>query len=438
MLTRDLIDSRIGAPEEEYDVIVAGGGPAGIGAALAAAKAGAKTLLLEARGYLGGVATNAFWMPINRLLLNGESRGDIHGALVEKLRSLGPGSCIPGRSNDVDGDGLSVHPDFLRLALLELMEEFGCKYVLYSPVDGVEMEGSRIKAVTTSYKTQSRRYRGKVFIDCTGDGDLSYRAGARTETGREGDGRTMFVTLGFTLAGTDVDRFFSQVGFYMTLERVESLLSPEDQKNYALSPWYSFDHTTLPGVISVNNGGFKDVGPLDATRPEDITAAERGGIQVAHDFVRLARKYKIPGLEHCELGHTGGALGVRETRRVMGDYVVTMEDAQTARKFDDVVARRFGACDFAGADEDYKMVNGFGFPYRALLVAGVEGLLVAGRCGSCTHLGLAAGKSMGNMMEIGQAAGVAAALSARAGVTPRQLPYSQVQDVLRSWHVALD
>lgn len=257
MLTRERLDSRIGSPYEKYDVLVAGGGPAGLGAALAAAKAGARTVLLEARGYLGGVAANALWMPFNRLLLDGGSRGDIHNALVEKLKSLGPDACRPGKSSWVDGDGLHIHPEFLRLASLELLEDFGCHYVLYSPVSGVEMEGNRLKAAVASYKTHRDIYYADVFIDCTGDGDLAYQAGAKTEIGRREDGSTMFVTLGFSLANVDVDRLLAFTEGEEGKMRLDEILGEAQAAGYCCSDWYSFDRTTLPGVVSVNNGGLK-------------------------------------------------------------------------------------------------------------------------------------------------------------------------------------
>lgn len=436
----------IGSEETPYDVIVAGGGPAGIGAALAAAKAGAKTLLLEARGYLGGVAPNAFWMPFNRIFLNGEARSDIHDSIVCKLRSLGEGACVPGRSNHMDGDNLNIHPDYLRLALLELLEEAGCDYVLYSPVTGVVLDedyrpgnssNQRVRAVKTTWKAVENTYYGKVFIDCTGDGDLCALAGAETMFGEEGTKKTMFVTLGFTIAGVDTEKFFREIGIYMTLDQVRSRISPDDTTEYAFSPWYSFDWTTLPGVISCNNGGWKDVGILDATKPADLTKAERGGIQVVHDFIKMARKNKFPGLENCELGHAGATLGVRETRRIVGDYIQTDADARAETSFDDIVARRYGAMDFAGSDKDSPMQSGYPFPYRTLLVKGFDGLLVAGRCGSFSRKGLAAGKSMGNMIELGQAAGAAAALSVQNNVMPRDLDVTKVQKLLRSWNVKI-
>jgi hypothetical protein len=184
-------------------------------------------------------------------------------------------------------------------------------------------------------------------------------------------------------------------------------------------------------VINVNNGAYVDIGNIDATQAADLTVAQRMGIQVAIDFVQLARDKQLPGLEACHLVRTGAYLGVRDTRRLVGEYVLTVEDARTGPEFDDVVARKYGAID---ANQLYigEMHSGFAYPYRSLLPRRVENLLVAGRCGSATFLGHAAGKSMGNMMALGQAAGVAAALSSAQGVTPRQLDVGRLQQVLRA------
>jgi hypothetical protein len=164
--------------------------------------------------------------------------------------------------------------------------------------------------------------------------------------------------------------------------------------------------------------------------------AERAGIQVALDFVRLARGYRVPGLEDCHLMRVGANVGVRDTRRLVGEYVLTVEDARNGPDFPDVVARKYGAIDanqlFIG-----EMHSGFAYPYRSLLPRQIENLLVAGRCASATFLGHAAGKSMGNMMELGQAAGVAAALCSRENVTPRELNLKILQTTLREMGVRI-
>lgn len=434
MFTNTTLRETIPAQGADFQVIVAGGGPAGLGAALASAHMGARTLLLEARSFFGGVAAVALWMPMNRMLLEGGRRGGAHDMLVRKLTAYGADAWTPGRDNWINGDGIDVHPEYLRMAAFEALEESGCHYRLYSPVSDVLMEGDRITGVVAAAKEGPQTFHAEAVVDATGDGDVAYHAGAEMVQGREEDGRSMPVSLVFAVANVDTERLIAYADGHH--DELEAIYRKAHEAGFAVAAWYAYDRTTVPGVVNINNGGWRGAENIDGTRSADLTIAERTGMQVAMDFVRLARLYRIPGLEQCYLARAGAAVGVRDTRRIVGEYVVTVEDARSGAEFPDVIARKYGAID---ANQLYTgpMESGFAYPYRALLPKRIDGLLVAGRCGSATFLGHAAGKSMGNMMALGQAAGVAAALSAQSGLTPRALPVSRVQEALEEMGVHL-
>jgi hypothetical protein len=439
MLSRPDFEARIPDESAVYDVVIAGAGPAGLGAALASSRQGARTLLLEARSAVGGVAALALWMPVNRLLIDGGERGGVHDLFVAKIRGLGPMASRRGKTNDIDGDGLHIHPEHLRLAAFELLEEADCHYRLYSPVSDVLMDGDAVKGVVVIAKDGRTEFSAKVVVDATGDGDVAYHAGAEMVMGGEGDDPLMPASLVFAVANVDVERALAFNPDY-SFEKgyppsFQAIFAQAREDGYCVSDWYAFDRTTIPGVLSVNNGGMSGLRNVDGTRVRDLTFAERSGLQVAIDFVKIARQYRIPGLEECYLMRTGAAVAVRETRRIVGEYVHTVEDARGGIEFEDVVARKYGAIDSTNLMAPMK--SGCAYPYRCLLPRPVENLLVAGRCGSATHLGLAAGKSMGNMMEIGQAAGVAAALCSAQDLTPRELDVQELQVALHSMGVKL-
>lgn len=433
MLTRSIIENIVPKDGCKYDVIVAGGGPAGIGAAIASARNGAKTLLLESKGFFGGVGGVALWMPTNRIFINGHSRGGVHELFVEKLKSFGSDAYVEGRTCFTDGDGIDIHPEYLRLAIYELLEDSGCHYRLYSPITDVIIQNKKVCGVVVSGKSGLQKFYADVVVDATGDGDVAYYAGAEMVEGREEDGMHMPVALIFALANVDEDKFYK---YFSDNNNFKKAVSEAREEGYLTAVWYSFDRSTVPGIVSVNNGGVYEVGNIDGTDAQELTVAERMGMRVAVDFVKFARAKRIPGLENCSLARVGSSIAVRDTRRIVGEYILTVEDARTGPEFEDIVARKYGAIDanqlFIG-----EMKSGYAYPYRCLLPKGIANLLVAGRCGSTTFLGHAAGKSMGNMMGLGQAAGVAAALSSAKGIALKKLDIKEIQQKIVEMGVKL-
>ncbi|MBL7201774.1 MAG: FAD-dependent oxidoreductase [Anaerolineae bacterium] len=426
---------------ELYDVIVAGGGPAGIGAALGAAIQGARTLVLEARSQFGGTATAALWMEINFLFKDNDEtdRGGVHRILVDAIRQWGPDASIPGRRTvrlPGSGGNLNVHPEYLKKVLFDLFDQYGVDYQLYSPVVDVVKEGDTLTGVVVAAKEGRVTFRGRTIIDATGDGDVAYLAGCEMETeGDESTGWRPPVTVAWAVCNVDCDRFFEWLGGDLELVRHQyktfnDLIQDYRQRGYNLPSWIGFNKTTVPGVVSINNGTSLDL-ELDCSKSETLTLVEKMAIDQALDFCRFAREKRLPGMENVYLMRTGGYAMARDTRRLVGEYQFGDRDVMEGTGFEDAVASKYGGSDPVGEQRPYLAIKqGALFPYRSLLPRDVEGLLVAGRCSSATMLGHYGGKSMGNMISIGQGAGVAAALCAQLDTLPRQLDFRLIQEKL--------
>ena len=438
--------------QTRYDCIVCGSGPAGLGAAVAAAKLGAKVLILESAGQPGGTICAVPFMPVNRLRTGGKPRSEVHEAFIRNLTALGPAACYPGPEDRINGDGFCPQPEYAELAIYHMLEEAGVSYKLFSPVVDAEVRENRICAVITREKRGLVRYQAGIFVDATGDGDLAATAGCPFAEGKDqepadnsvridlvplatqkeetGAPVHMPITLGFSVAGVDCDRFFRW--FSENGAAFREMAERADQKGLYVAAWYGFIRGTAPGVMGVNNGAWLHhkltSNGLDAA---DLTAARRAGLHVAADFVTMLRENRVPGAESCTLERVGAVMGVRDTRRITGEYVLTFADTQTSQEFPDTVARKYGAIDanqlFIGT-----MDSGFAYPYRSLVPAEMDALLLAGRCASATFLGHSAGKSMGNMMALGCAAGAAAALCVRTGVQPRALDAMILRETLQT------
>lgn len=404
----------------DTEVLVVGGGPAGIGAALASARAGAKTLLVERYGFLGGVAAYGVGMPINQVRPEGRARSAVHELLLERLQDYGE------EAVRVVGHALVCNVEYLKVAVMDALEAVGGEYLLHCPVVDAIVEDGRVAGVIAGTKEGLAAIRARVVVDGTGDADVAYLAGAETLKGREQDGFLSPMTLLLLIANVDVEgarAFAREGGLTRLLEqgRAKYPLLPESM-GFELGP------LPLNNCLVINHAGTKLHGVLDGTRPQDMTEAERYSRRQALQIVQALRAFGGAPFERVQLAATGPQVGVRETRRLKGCYLLTEEDALSGRRFDDAVAWRSGMLDIGFVR--YQKMQVHDVPYRALLPEKMDGLLAAGRCLSATHVAASAGKSMGNCLATGHAAGLAAAMSVARGCPPRELNVGDLQHAL--------
>jgi len=397
----------------ETDVLVVGGGPAGVGAALGAARTGAKTLLIESCGFFGGVAAWSLGMPINQMRPESKPRSEVHELVIKKLLAYGDQAVHIGQHQ------LYCNVDYLKVAVLDALDEVGCKYLVHLTAADTLMQGHRVTGVVVSTKQGLATISAKCIVDCTGDADVAYFAGA--ETMMEMEEPRMPSTLLLGLANVPPEHVRrANIKEIADSARARYPLIPQ---NWGLRPVSNCHH------YYINHTGTRDIGQFDMTDPFQRSQAECVSRRQALQMTRAMREFGGEELKDIELVATSGQIAVRETRRVKGGYILTEEDSVKGRTFEDVIAWRSGYLDLMGYKfTDMKIHD---VPYRSILPAKVDGLLTAGRCISATHVAMAAGKSMGNCVATGHAAGLAAAMSAKKGILPRELKVAQLQDALR-------
>ena len=399
------------------DVLIVGGGPAGIGAAIGSAMKGAKTLLIENHAFFGGIASFCLGMPINQIRPNGKPRSNVHELLIEKLLSYGNMAVKIGEHQ------LLCNVEYLKVAVLDALDEVGCKYLVHTPAVDAIVENNRIVGVIASTKMGLVNIRAKVVVDCSGDADVSYFAGA--ETMKE-DGFLSPMTLCLNVTNVDMDKARE----FMRSGGMKTIVNQAREKYPLIPDGWGLGSFPSSNCFYINHAGTKKFGSLDASDPEQLTQAECLSRRQAIQMVSAMRKFGGDALKDIEIIATGPQIGVRETRRVKGIYVLTEEDAKVGRKFDDVIAWRSGFLDIGFVRFEKMKIHDV--PYRAILPEKLDGLLMAGRCISTTHVAASAGKSMGNCMATGHAAGLAAAMSVEKGCVPRELNVSELQNSLRA------
>lgn len=437
----------------ETDVLVVGGGPAGLGAALGAAWGGARVILVERYGFLGGNATAALVMPLmsfhtnrreiargmRRLLPDDHGSGEpvIAGALLKLLeRLVQHGGAIPPSLDT--GYVVPFDPEVLKWTAVELLDEAGVQFLFHAFASGT-LGAGQVEGVIFETKSGPIVIKAGVTIDCTGDGDIAAQAGSPFEIGRDPDRLVQPMTMMFRVADvqramlddyiqTHPDQWKGVHGLWDLVQQATEAGELDLPREDIL-----FFETPHAHEVAVNSTRVTRVLGTDVW---DLSFAEYQGRRQLRQIAAFLRKY-VPGFEQSYVMQSGMQIGVRETRRISGEYQLTAEDLLSARKFDDAIARGTYPVDIhnpEGKGTTLKHLppgESYDIPLRALLPRGVERLVLAGRCISGTHEAHSSYRIMPMCMATGQAAGVAAAISTRTGQPIHEVRAGDVQNELR-------
>lgn len=439
----------------DYDVVVIGGGPAGVTAAIAAAREGVKVLLVERHGYLGGMLTAGGVGPM--MSFHAGDTQVVRGIPQEIVSRLIERDMSPGHIEDFVGFCATITPfsaEGMKLVMEEMCMEAGVTILYHTTFIDCEKEGNEITGVRLFAKNGFFQARAKVYIDASADADLAYSAGISTVYGRESDGHAQAMTLNMLVGGIDRDRVIQYAqsepedmcdttpierlhliprvglqgaGKKLDLGRAEGVT---DVPNRA---FLCFE-THTPGQFIVNMTHMYQLSAVDAF---GLTAAEIEGRRQAHSIFAVMKKY-VPGFENAFLVQTGPNIGIRESRRIEGVYKLTEMDEVNNVMFEDAVAMGGYPVDVhnvTGSDERFTLPHlregsWYSVPYRCLVTKELSNLIVAGRCISTTHLACGATRVTPVLMAISQGAGTGAAMAVQSGCDVKDVDVQELRQKL--------
>ncbi len=414
----------------DVDVLVVGGGPAGFSSSIASARCGAKTVLIESSGMIGGESTAGLmshW--------TGDVKGPIFDELIERTKETDEDYNFY-KDKILKGKYL-INTEKLRLEMLEMLHEAGVEWHLFTFFSDAIVEDNKLKGIIV--ETKSGRYAiiAKVIIDATGDGDVSYRAGADYWIGRESDGAMQPMSIMFKIGGVDYSKAIFPGEFIdhfeingKSIQNIGREVLPSPSGHVLLYP------NPLPGVVTVNMTNSINKNGLS---PKEITDADLECRRQIPHILNFLKKY-APGYENSFLLTSAARIGVRETRHIKGLYIFNENDILEGKKFDDWIATKnwffFDMHNISGPGLDeagkvyQKETNYFSMPYRSFVPEKIDGLLMAGRCISGTHVAHSAYRIMPICVNMGQGVGTAAAYCAKNDVNPRDADVTIIQKML--------
>ena len=394
--------------DDRWDVIVVGGGPGGCTAAISAAREGAKTLLIEAMGQLGGMGTSGLvpaWCPFS----DGEKI--IYRGLAEKIFYESKKGVPHMPKNKVDW--VDINPEHLMAVYDDMVTAAGVKVLFFSRLAAVEMSAKdTVDALIVANKSGLTAFKAKVYVDATGDGDLAAWAGASFERGDE-SGVVQSSTMCFSFANVDSYHYTSGPTLYTGNQNSPVHAAVESGK-YPLIDKHFCNNLIGPDVLQCNAGHVRNV---DSTDPWAVSEAMMTGRKIAAQYLEALKDCQPKTFGGAFLARTGSLLGVRESRRIKGDYIFTMEDWLQRRTFDDEIGRNCYFIDVHKHREKkiphYEKGESHGIPYRCLTPKGLKNVLTAGRCISADEESFGSLRVMPPCLVTGEASGMAAAHAIR-------------------------
>ena len=407
--------------QRDWDLIVIGGGFAGAAAAIAAARQGLHVLLCDQAGYLGGAACNCLVNPFMRYWNTDEDHEALSRGIFEEI--LNEMRKIDG------GDGIAFREETLKLVLDRMTVRSGVHVLLHVTLCAVQAEEGRVRSASFMSKTGMLNFHAAYFIDATGDADLCVMAGFRTQLGRKEDQLCQPMTLCFRIANVDMDAFYANRPrinqIYQQFQREGKIRNPRENVLIFVHPVRNMLHFNTTRIVKLN--------PVD---PFDLTRAEMEAREQMFEMVSFLKE-NIPGFEHADLAFSAPQIGVRESRMIEGEYVMTGDDVLSGRKFEDSISAGNYDIDIhnpEGTGTDiYSLPKGayYTIPYRSLVPKGSQNLLVAGRCISTDHAAQASVRIMPICATLGEAAGVAAAVASKDHTDVGTVDIQKVQCILK-------
>lgn len=445
----------------EYDVVVIGGGPSGVNAAIAAAREGAKTLLVERYGYLGGMLTNGGVGPM--MTFHAGKTQVVCGIAQEIIQRLIDNGDSLGHMDDFVGYASSVTPfssEGLKVAMETMALEAGVDLLYHTTYIGCEANKGHIEKVRLFAKGGEFFVKSKVFIDASADADLAVDAGLAVQYGRKADHLAQPMTMNVKIYNVEREKVkkFLHENVESTFAKSHEVIdgSPRigmnaslDELRFAIiNKELSFNRETVLLFETNNKGEFivnmSRIPKLSALDPFDLTKAEIEGRKQARELVTFLQKY-IPGFENCVLTNTGPSIGIRESNKIKGMYEINEKDLLNNVMFQDAIAMGGYPIDIHSPEGEsqtehhfLKQGSWYSIPYRSLLSTSSDNLIVVGRCISATHEALAAVRVTPIAMAIGQAGGTAAALSAKDNIDVRKLDHNLLRETLKEQNVFLE